>query len=76
MKLIIVQRAKLGTYGRLRDQFFDDRNVQVILERRQLNRERRSATDVYRPPYERRRLNKPFDGRDFIVVYNTNAHHN
>ncbi len=45
MKLIIVLRAKLGTYERLRDQFFDDRNVQVILERRQLNRERRSATE-------------------------------
>jgi len=73
MKLIIVQRSKIDTYQRLREQFADDRDVKVILERRQANREHRGAADTTRPQHERRRLNKAFDGRDFVVVYNTDV---
>lgn len=71
MKLIIVQRSKLDTYQRLREQFVDDRDVKVILERRQAARQHDPVADQARAPHERRRLNKAFEGRDYIVVYNT-----
>jgi hypothetical protein len=71
MKLIIVQRSKPDTYQRLREQFAGERDVKVILERRQADREQEAVEDQTRPPSERRRLKKAFDGRDFIVVYNT-----
>jgi hypothetical protein len=71
MKLIIVQRSKLDTYQRLREQFAGERDVKVMLERRQAHREDDAVADQTRSPSERRRLKKAFEGRDFIVVYNT-----
>jgi hypothetical protein len=71
MKLIIVQRSKPDTYQRLREQFAGERDVKVILERRQANREHDAVADQARTPSERRRLKKDFEGRDFVVVYNT-----
>jgi hypothetical protein len=76
MKLIIVQRSKLDTYQRLREQFAGDREVKVILERRQAHRGHDAVADQARPLNERRRLNKIFGGRDFIVVYNTDPRGN
>ena len=76
MKLIIVQRSKIDTYQRLREQFAGDPDVKVMLERREANRQRLTAPDANQSPYERRRLKKSFDGRDFIVVYNTDARPN
>jgi hypothetical protein len=72
MKLIVVDRSKLTTFQRLIAQFADALNVKVVLDRRlrqirkgqeerEPGRERRRA--------ERRRLNKPLQGRDYIVIY-------
>ncbi len=76
MKLIIVQRSKSDTYQRLRERFAGERDVKVILERRQADREPDPVADQMRRPEERRRLNKTFEGRDFIVVYNTDPRGN
>jgi hypothetical protein len=76
MKLIIVQRSKIDTYQRLREQFAGDQDVTVMLERREPNRERLTAPNANQSPYERRRLKKSFEGRDFIVVSNTKARPN
>lgn len=71
MKLIIVDRAKPAVYSRLRQQFADDLGVEVVFERRTRERrrnphntgpERRSRTD-------RRKFAKPFNGKDYIVIY-------
>jgi hypothetical protein len=68
MKLIIVQRSKMATYERLAEQFAEDRNVKVILERR-LDPEREAANASATTREERRRLKKAFDGRDYIVIH-------
>ena len=66
MKLIIVQRSKLETYRRLAEKFAMDRNVKVILERRNTP----AAGDrSAKAQQERRRLNKLFDGRDYLVIH-------
>jgi len=70
MKLIIVDRSKPDTFNRLKQQFADDLNVEVVWERRAKQRRR---TDAGRGPErrsrERRRLVKPFSGRGYIVIY-------
>jgi hypothetical protein len=65
MKLIIVQRSKTATFRRLAAQFAEDPNVEVMLERR-ANGDRSSSSHSRS---ERRRLKKPFEERDYIVVH-------
>ena len=70
MKLIIVDRSKPDTLLRLRKQFEDDLDVEVMFERR--TRERRGNPQNRGPERrsrERRKLAKPFDGKDYIVIY-------
>jgi hypothetical protein len=70
MKLIIVNKSRPDTYRRLRHVFADDINVEVIWDRR--HRERRRSPDARaseRRRRERRQLAKPFNGRDYIVIY-------
>jgi hypothetical protein len=69
MKLIIVDRSKPATFKRLTDLFADDINVEVMLERRQ--RQRRQKPDPRGPERrstDRRRLTKPWNGKDYIVI--------
>lgn len=70
MKLIIVDRSKPDVYARLRKQFEDELGVQVMFERRTRER-RRMATSAApeRRSRNRRRLTKPFNGKDYIVIY-------
>lgn len=68
MKLIIVQRSQTATYRRLVEKFADDRNVKVIFDRR-LTHERGAGNDTPKSSQERRRLQKSFGGRDYIVVH-------
>jgi hypothetical protein len=71
MKLIIVDRRKTTTYARLLDKFSDDPDVMVVLDKRV--RQRRSRPDIRsggeRRRSDRRRLQKDFGGRDYIVVH-------
>lgn len=70
MKLIVVNRAKLQTFQRLIGQFAGTSNVKVVLDRRvRQMRKRQEGHDPERRRAERRRLNKPLDGRDYIVVH-------
>ena len=70
MKLIIVDRARRDTYERLKRQFEDALEVEVILERR-IKQRRQTAQpgSPERRSRERRRFSKPFDGRDYIVIH-------
>jgi hypothetical protein len=69
MKLIIVDRTKLGTFKRLTDMFVDDVNVEVVLERRhKQRREERDERGPERRSGNRRRLSKPWNGKDYIVI--------
>jgi hypothetical protein len=69
MKLIIVDRTKLGTFKRLTDMFVDDVNVEVVLERRhRQRREKRDERGPERRSGNRRRLSKPWNGKDYIVI--------
>jgi len=73
MKLIIVERSKIATYRRLKQMYADNLNVEVMYERRL--RQRRQMTDSalrrgeQRLGRERRRLAKPWNGRDYIVIH-------
>jgi hypothetical protein len=70
MKLIIVDRSKPETFARLTRLFVDDLNVEVLWERR--TRQRRKHVALRGPERrsgDRRRLKKPWNGRDFIVVH-------
>lgn len=70
MKLIVVDRAKLQTFQRLIGQFAGTSNVKVVLDRRLRQiRKRQEAHEPERRRAERRRLNKPLAGRDYIVVH-------
>ena len=70
MKLIIVNRSSPETYERLRRTFADDINVEVIWERR-LRQIRRKPDHRFpdRRLHQRRRLEKSWNGRDYIVIY-------
>ena len=70
MKLIIVDRSKPATYERLKKQFEDDLDVQVVKDRRA--KQRRTVGNDWGPERrsrERRRLVKSFGKRDYIVIY-------
>lgn len=70
MKLIIVNREKPGTYTRLKQKFADDLNVEVLWDRRTRQRRRNPAhPGPERRYHERRQLNKPFNGKDYIVIH-------
>jgi hypothetical protein len=70
MKLIIVDRSKPEAYARLRKQFEDELGVQVVFERRTRERRRNPRnTGPERRSRSRRRLAKPFNGKDYIVIY-------
>ena len=73
MKLIIVDRAKVATFRRLKETFSDDLNVEVVFERR--TRQRRQSNDergFERRGSDRRRLCKGWNGRDYIVIHIVN----
>ncbi|HET9468548.1 MAG TPA: hypothetical protein VFO48_09060 [Vicinamibacterales bacterium] len=71
MKLIIVNRSKPDVFARLRKQFQDEAGVQVVFERR--TRERRRTARIIGPDRrrsrDRRQFLKPFNGKDYIVIY-------
>ena len=70
MKLIIVNRSKPDVFARLKKQFQDETGVQVVFERR--TRERRRKPRVIGPDRrtrDRRQFSKPFDGKDYVVIY-------
>ena len=73
IKLIIVERSKIGTFRRLKQLYADNLNVEVVYERRL--RQRRENSDpvirrgAERSARERRRLSKPWNGRDYIVIH-------
>jgi hypothetical protein len=70
MKLIIVDRSKPDTLFRLRNQFEDDLGVEVIFERRTRERRRNPLNrGPERRSRDRRKLTKPFNGKDYIVIY-------
>ncbi|HEV3215204.1 MAG TPA: hypothetical protein VGZ27_05750 [Vicinamibacterales bacterium] len=69
MKLIIVDRSKFATYQRLLDKFSDDLNVRVIWDRRKNQiRQRAVPHTPERRSGDRRRLAKPWNGKDYIVI--------
>lgn len=70
MKLIIVDRSRPEAYARLRKQFEDELGVEVVFERRTTQRRRNPREHApERRSSERRRLTKPFKGRDYIVIH-------
>jgi hypothetical protein len=70
MKLIIVSRAKPAVYARLRQQFADDLGVEVVFERRTSERRRNPQNPgPERRSRDRRKFAKPFNGKDYIVIY-------
>jgi hypothetical protein len=70
MKLIIVDRSKPEVYDRLKRQFEDDLNVEVVWDRRKSQRRRlTNARGPERRSGERRKFEKPFSGRDYVIIY-------
>jgi hypothetical protein len=70
MKLIIVNRAKPDVYARLKRQFEDQLGVEVVMERRTRQRRRNLQNrGPERRSRERRQFNKPFNEKDYIVIY-------
>ena len=70
MKLIIVERSKRAAFTHLSRMFADDINVAVVLERRTRQRRKKSDSRSHeRRVADRRRLAKPWNGRDFIVIH-------
>ena len=71
MKLIIVDRSKPEVYDRLKRQFADDINVEVVWDRRRYQRRRLVDTrgPERRSQPDRRKFEKPFNGRDYIIIY-------
>jgi hypothetical protein len=69
MKLIIVERSQFLTYQRLLDKFSDDLSVRVIWDRRRKQiRQRPVPHAPERRSRERRRLVKPWNGKDYVVI--------
>ena len=74
MKLIVVDRTKLTTFQKLIAQFADALNVKVVLDRRLRQiRNRKETHEPERRRAERRRLNKPLQGRDYVVIHLANG---
>jgi hypothetical protein len=77
VKLIIVSRSKPGIYQRLTETFAGDSNVKIIWDRRTRDRRRKSDGGAHAPErrsQDRRRLMKPLNGRDYVVIHT--AHEN
>ncbi len=72
MNLIVVARSRIATFARLREQFSGEPNVRVMWDRRaQERRERTNDRVSERRTQERRRVVKPCEGQDYIVVHVT-----
>lgn len=70
MKLIIVNRSKPETFAKLKKQFEDEIGVEVLFERRTRERRRNpQKSGLERRSRDRRQLSKPFNGKDYIVIY-------
>ena len=70
MKLIIVNRSKPDVYAKLKKQFEDELGVEVVFERRSKERRRNPQNrGPERRSRDRRKFVKPFNGKDFIVIY-------
>ena len=70
MKLIIVDRSKPEVFARLKKQFQDEIGVEVVFERRTRERRRNPRNaGPERRSRDRRQFAKPFNGKDFIVIY-------
>ena len=70
MKLVIVDRSKPETFARLKSRLQDQLNIKVVSQRR--TTERRTADNnqgTQRRSGDRRKFTKPFNGRDYIVIY-------
>ena len=70
MKLVIVDRSKPETYARLKSRLQDQLNIKVVSQRRMT--QRRTADNNQGPQRrsgDRRKFTKPFNGRDYIVIY-------
>jgi len=71
MKLVIVDRARIATFDRMRDLFANDPSVMVVWDRR-VEAERRQQQVLSRIPEqrlkERRAFTKSFGEGGFIVV--------
>ena len=69
MKLIIVEHSRWQTFQRLSDKFADDLDVRVILDRRRKQiRQRPVPRTPERRSGDRRRLTKPWSGKDYVVI--------
>ena len=69
MKLVIVERSQFLAYQRLLDKFSDDLNVKVIWDRRRKQiRQRPVPHAPERRSCDRRRLVKPWNGKDYVVI--------
>lgn len=70
MKLVIVDRSKPETFARLKSRLQDQLNIKVVSQRRMTQRR---TTDNNQGPQrrsgDRRKFTKPFNGRDYIVIY-------
>ena len=72
MKLIIVNRAKPDVFAKLKKQFQDEIGVEVLFERRTRERRRNPQNaGPERRSRDRRQFSKPFNGKDYIVIYIT-----
>ncbi|MEO5740359.1 MAG: hypothetical protein ABIS29_07175 [Vicinamibacterales bacterium] len=70
MKLIVVDRSKPEAYARLKKQFEDDLGVAVVFQRRTTQRRRNPLNrGPERRSRERRKFAKPFNGKDYVVIY-------
>lgn len=71
MKRMLVDRSKPEGYERLKRQFADDVSVEVVWHRPRHQRRRRrdNRSPERRSQRDRRRFEKPFHGRDDIIIY-------
>jgi hypothetical protein len=71
MKLIVVDRSKPDVYERLKRQFADDVNIEVVWDRRRYQRRRQSQNrgPERRSQRDRRKFEKPFNGKDYIIIH-------
>jgi len=71
MKLVIIDRAKMATFERMRGLFANNPEVMVLWDRRGTVERRHQPLLPHVPDQrvqERRRLTKSFGGRGFIVI--------
>ena len=70
MKLVIVDRSRVGTYDRMCHLFENDPTVAVVLDRRAPDERRQRAEQrmIDRRSQERRRKLTEFGARGFIII--------